>query len=488
MANNYAVLKGTSYILCAVPDLLKRYGSTQIAEKITNPQSEYLRNLDKHLRDYDQILEYLPNQVYIGNQNPSALKEIDFPWYKHKARKARYGKFGEIMPQDEFYGLMQIVDVFDLVVLEEDFAKIVKEKLAEDLLIPQAALSKVGHVTATSEELEAFLADEAVPLYHMQRLVGIIKKAHGFDPNLTAEVMAENIISKASNVLAVWHLMKSVDVPLEDIDYIIDCSEEACGDMNQRGGGSFAKAVAEIAGLRNATGEDVRSFCSGPAHAVVTAASLVKAGTFRHVIVSAGGCSAKLGMNGKDHVRKDMPLLEDVLGGFAFLISEDDGFHPQIRNDIVGKHTVGAGASPQAVTDALVVQPLHEAGLALCDIDKYAVELQNPDITRPSGAGDVPEANYKMIAAMAVKYGEIERNSLFDFVVDHGMKGWAPTQGHIPSGMPYLGFAREALTTGNLNKVFVVGKGSLFLGRITSLFDGLSFLLQRNENFNIADT
>lgn len=482
MANNYAVLKGTSYILGAVPDLLKHYGSTQIAEKITNPQSEYLQNLDKHLRSYDQILEYLPNQVYIGNENPFALNEIEFPWYKHKTNETRYGKFGEIMPQDEFYGLMQIVDVFDLVVLEETFAQIVKAKLEKDSIIPRSVLSKVGHITAAKGELKTLLADEAVPLYNMQRLVGVIKKAHGFDPNLTAEVMAENIISKASNVLSVWHLMKSVDVPLDEIDYIIDCSEEACGDMNQRGGGSFAKAVAEIAGLQNATGEDVRSFCSGPAHAIVTAASLVKAGTFRNVIVSAGGCSAKLGMNGKDQVRKAMPLLEDVLGGFAFLISEDDGLNPQIRNDVVGRHTVGAGASPQAVTDALVVQPLRKAGFALCDIDKYAVELQNPDITKPSGAGDVTESNYKMIAAMAVKYGEIERSSLTGFIVDHGMKGWAPTQGHIPSGVPYLGFAKEALTTGTLDRVFVIGKGSLFLGRITSLFDGLSFLLQRNEN------
>lgn len=42
----------------------------------------------------------------------------------------------------------------------------------------------------------------------------------------------------------------------------------------------------------------------------------------------------------------------------------------------------------------------------MTDIDKYSPEMQNPDITKPAGAGDVPEANYKMIAALAVKKGQ----------------------------------------------------------------------------------
>ena len=33
--------------------------------------------------------------------------------------------------------------------------------------------------------------------------------------------------------------------------------------------------------------------------------------------------------------------------------------------------------------------------------------MQNPDITKPAGAGDVPLANYKMIGALAVKNGEL---------------------------------------------------------------------------------
>lgn len=60
------------------------------------------------------------------------------------------------------------------------------------------------------------------------------------------------------------------------------------------------------------------------------------------------------------------------------------------------------------------------------DIDKYSPEMQNPDITKPAGAGDVPEANYKMIAALGVKRGELQRNEIANFVKEHGMTGWAP--------------------------------------------------------------
>jgi len=107
--------------------------------------------------------------------------------------------------------------------------------------------------------------------------------------------------------------------------------------------------------------------------------------------------------------------------------------------------------------------------------------MQNPDITKPAGAGDVPEANYKMIAAIGVKRGELERTDLKTFGLRHGMQGWAPTQGHIPSGVPYLGFAKDDLTTGDINRAMIVGKGSLFLGRMTNLFDGVSVVIERNS-------
>ncbi len=54
---------------------------------------------------------------------------------------------------------------------------------------------------------------------------------------------------------------------------------------------------------------------------------------------------------------------------------------------------------------------------------------------------------------MTFKYTEI-----MEFVKNKAMVGWAPTQGHIPSGVPYLGFAIDDLTKGTANRAMIVCK------------------------------
>ncbi|UPA31647.1 glycine/sarcosine/betaine reductase complex component C subunit beta [Terrisporobacter glycolicus] len=478
-----SVLKAAGYILAHTPDMVIHNGTTQTTERVVNPDSEYLKVLKDHLRTYDEVVKYPPNQAYIGNVTPDELSKYAMPWHdKETPDASKYGKFGEIMPQEEFIGLMQICDVFDLVKLEKNFASLSKNLLIENKLISSDLVGQIKE----GEELDTimkFIEEEhAEPLYNNGEVVGCVKNAHDVDTNLSAHVLFENLVSKASCAFSIINMLDKNNINKDDIDYVIDCCEEACGDMNQRGGGNFAKAAAEIAGLNNATGSDVRGFCAGPAHAMVHAAALVKSGTFKNVIVCAGGSTAKLGMNGKDHVKKGMPILEDMVAGFAVLVSENDGESPEIRNDIVGRHTVGTGSSPQAVISSLVSEPLEKAGMKITDIQKYSAEMQNPDITKPAGAGDVPNANYKMIGALAVKMGNLDRKELPSFIEKHGMVGWAPTQGHIPSGVPYLGFAREDIMAGTVKNAMIVGKGSLFLGRMTNLFDGISFVIEENQS------
>jgi len=108
--------------------------------------------------------------------------------------------------------------------------------------------------------------------------------------------------------LALVNLLERFQIDPKEIDYIIETSEEAIGDMNQRGGGNLAKAIGEIANCVNASGADIRGFCAGPAHGILNAAALVQAGIFKNVVVLAGGSSAKLGMNSRDHVNKQMPV------------------------------------------------------------------------------------------------------------------------------------------------------------------------------------
>ncbi|NLJ98416.1 MAG: glycine reductase [Tissierellia bacterium] len=478
---NYSVVKGTSYVLVHAEDMVIHNGTTQSTERVVNPDSEYLKKLPNHLRSFDEAVNYIPNQVYIGNMKPEELKNYEQPWYNKPLENAsRDGKFGEIMPEDEFIGLIKIVDAFDLVKLTTEFTEEVRAKLEKHPLINEELLARLkkGDELADIEKLIDEQGAEA--LYLDNKVVGCVKRGHDVDANLTAHVLFENLVCKASGVLAGLNLVAKNDFNPEDVDYVIECSEEACGDMNQRGGGNFAKAIAEMVGFTNATGSDTRGFCAAPAHALIVAASLVQAGTFKNVVVVAGGSTAKLGMNGKNHVGKDMPILEDVVGGFAVLVSENDGVNPVLRTDLVGRHSVGTGSSPQAVMSGLVTEPLDNAGLKITDIDKYSVEMQNPDVTKPAGAGDVPAANYKMLGALGVMRKDLERSQINEFMEKHGMEGWAPTQGHIPSGVPYLGFAREDILEGKIKNTMIVGKGSLFLGRMTNLFDGVSIVVEKN--------
>ncbi|MEL7648098.1 MAG: glycine/sarcosine/betaine reductase complex component C subunit beta [Sedimentibacter sp.] len=476
---NFPVIKAAGYALVHTPDMILHNGTTQTIEKMTNPDSEYLKNITNHFRDFERVLRYAPNQVYIGNMHPEDLRSYEMPWYdKESIIRDRFGKFGEIMPQDEFIGLMMLADTFDLVLLERDFAQSVKESLNKHPLFKEDAEKIKDGVDM--DAISKAMDEHAEGLYQDGKIVGCVKKAHDIDVNLSAHTIFENLVVKASGILAFKNLLAKNNIAAEDIDYVIECSEEACGDMNQRGGGNFAKAVAEKCSAVNATGSDTRGFCAAPVHALVEASALVQAGIYKNVVIVAGGASAKLGMNGKDHVKKGIPVLEDMLGAFAVMVSQNDGVNPIIRTDLVGRHTVGTGSSPQAVITSLITNPLDRAGYKITDIDKYSVEMQNPDITKPAGAGDVPEANYKMIGALGVKRQELSKEEIPQFVMKHGMLGWAPTQGHIPSGVPYVGHAKDGLTGGTLNRVMIVGKGSLFLGRMTNLFDGVSVILERN--------
>ena len=119
-------------------------------------------------------------------------------------------------------------------------------------------------------------------------------------------------------------------------------------------------------------------------------------------------------------------------------------------------------------------------GLRLADIDRFAPELHNPEIMEHSGSGDVTYKNYRMIAATAVRAGIIDKAGMNDFLKRVSMPGFAPTQGHIPSGVPYVGHAVDAMHGGEIKRVMFVCKASLFLNRLTELWDGVSFVLEKN--------
>ena len=244
-----SVIKGASYVLVHTPDMVLYNGTTQTTERIVNPDSEYLKEVPNHLRSYEDVVAYWPNQTYIGNVHPDQLAEVEFPWYDKKMEGAdRYGKYGEIMPEEEFLFLVQASDMFEVVKLEKGFVEKYKDQFAKNPIITEdiVALTEDG---VDLSEIEALVSDDhAEPLYFENQLVGCVKPAHDIDVNLSAHVMHENLMSKASSVLALLYGVRNAGIDKADVEYVIDCAEEACGDMNQRGGGNFAKAAAEVAG------------------------------------------------------------------------------------------------------------------------------------------------------------------------------------------------------------------------------------------------
>ena len=94
-----SVIKGAGYILVHTPDMVIHNGTTQTTERIVNPESEYLKELPSHIRTFEQVLSYYPNQVYIGNQTPDDLAAVPQPWYdKTCPVNDRYGLWSDDAP------------------------------------------------------------------------------------------------------------------------------------------------------------------------------------------------------------------------------------------------------------------------------------------------------------------------------------------------------------------------------------------------------
>jgi glycine/sarcosine/betaine reductase complex component C subunit beta len=427
----------TSLVLEHVPDLVV-YGSKPLRER------ERLPELRDALRTYDDVCAYAPHQVFVGARPPEDLWDIGRPRWENANGGRSAGAWGEIMPQGRFLDLLAELDQFDLVRRGED------------------ADPELG----------------ALELRNGGELYGSFVAAHDEDESLSANVLLENLACKASGAHALRVLLASAGVDGGSIEYVIGCGEEAVGDRYQRGGGALGKAIAEACGLTEAAGSDVKAFCAGPLHAIVLAAGLVESGIYERVAVVAGGSLAKLGMKFIGALSHGAPVLEDVLAGMAVLVGPADDASPVIRTDAIGRHRVGSGSSQEALLTDLVLRPLESLGRRIGDVDRYATELHDPDITEPAGGGDVPERNYRMIAGLGVLRGELRRDVLPRFSREHGLPGFAPTQGHIASAVPWLPHAVERLRRDELRSTMLVAKGSLFLGRMTKLWDGASVILE----------
>ena len=470
-------LMAAGYHLFHVSDLV-RYGSKPLWELSVRPalRSEFANRL----RTFQSVVDYLPHQVFIGNQGPEDLNREPRPWFCRTNGSAPViGKFGEILTQPDFFLLMKEADQFDLVWLEYEWLSGQEDPWRRRGWSQEGLGPLEGKLLGDiNDEIDR---EGALPLFHEGKTVGCVRQAHEQDPNLEPTVLLENFAAKATGAFALRHLLTQQRMDPETVDVVLSCSEDAVGDRYNRGGGNLAKAIAEMAGCSNASGVDIKSFCASPGYAIVHGAALISAGIARQVAVVGGGSLPKLGMKFLGHLKNDMPILEDVLASMAFLMTGRTGEAPFIRMEAIGQHRVKAGISEQALLETLVGEPLRALGMKMLDISRFAVELHNPEITEPAGSGDVPRNNYRSLGAFAVLRKEILATEIPEFVTSRGMVGFSPTQGHIPAAVPYVGHALSRLRQGSLDHVMFVAKGSLFLGRMTQLMDGISFVLSRPE-------
>lgn len=483
------VVRNAAYSLLHVPDLV-RFGSKPWRE--IEKDASLKARLQARLRTFEQAACYPPNRAFIGAITPDELAGITRPWHAvapdAPGGAAGTGQFGEIVPQELAYAILQQADVLEpgLVAISSDCQDALDSRLSDHAVL---AGLKVRTPDTLSEQkiLDRIEAGSALPLRLGAKLAGCIQRddrAEGAeDSNLDARTLLEGLAAKASASVALVHLLEREKLAADAIDFIISCGEEATGDRYQRGGGGLAKAIGAQCGCVNASGFDIKNFCAAPASALVTAAALVAAGIYERIAVVAGGSLAKLGMKFEPMLAQELPILEDCLAAHAFLVTRDDGVSPRlhIEPSAVGLATIGSSTSDEAVYRELLLEPLAALGLPLTAIDRFAPELHNPEIMEHAGSGDVAHKNYRMIAAMAVRAGAIEKKDMQDFIERVGMPGFAPTQGHIPSGVAFIGHALEAMRHGEIRRAMILSKASLFLNRLTELYDGVSFVLEANS-------
>ncbi|MDH3235164.1 MAG: glycine/sarcosine/betaine reductase complex component C subunit beta [Alphaproteobacteria bacterium] len=480
------VIRNCAQCLVHVPDLVP-YGSKPWREIQKDPSAG--PRLMEALRSFPQAVAYPPNQTFIGNLTPDQLAGTARPWFgrddEQDGEALCTGPFGEIVSQDLFFGILKAANVLTPPLIEfvPEHRAALKAHLAEHPVLSRfAEFSFVPQPT-----IEAEIADgSALALRSGETRLGGVRRdnrAEGReDENLDAHTLLETLCVKASGAIALQWLLHREAIDAADIDFVISCGEEAAGDRYQRGAGGMAKSIAQMCACTSASGMDVKNFCAGPASALITAGALVKSGLYKRVAVVAGGSLAKLGMKYQSFLQAGMPVLDDCLGAMAFLVTPDDGASPVLHMEpgAVGTASIGASTSDEAVYRELILEPLKALGLGMSDVDKFAPELHNPEIMEHSGSGDVVHKNYRLIAAIAVLAEQITKAEMPGFVEKVGMTGFAPTQGHIPSAVPFMGHAMQAMRDGAMRRAMFLCKASLFLNRVTELYDGVSFLLEAN--------
>src|SRR5215468_8939507 len=147
------VIRGVRFFLAHTPGLV-RYGSKpsrDIARDAT-----VAATIGAHLRSYEAAVAYPPNRAFLGHIHPDTLSALPKPWFTSDGPGVRWAAHGELMPEEEFYGLLKVCDVFELLRLEAGFVEEVRTALAAHPLLTAADLERLG-TGASAADIVALL-------------------------------------------------------------------------------------------------------------------------------------------------------------------------------------------------------------------------------------------------------------------------------------------------------------------------------------------
>jgi glycine/sarcosine/betaine reductase complex component C subunit beta len=145
------VIRVARNFLAHVPGLV-RHGSKPARELAAAPT--LAEGLATHLRPYEHALAYPPHHAFLGSLDPDALRERERPWFLAREPAPRWQSHGELMPEAELYGLLRIMDAFELVGLDATFTREVRRALSDHPLLGKADLERLGdgHPESVIEE------------------------------------------------------------------------------------------------------------------------------------------------------------------------------------------------------------------------------------------------------------------------------------------------------------------------------------------------
>ena len=157
---------------------------------------------------------------------------------------------------------------------------------------------------------------------------------------------------------------------------------------------------------------------------------------------------------------KDMPILEDMIGGFAVLVSENDGVSPGNRLRYVRQTHCRHRFFPKRSSPPLVATPLDNHGLKIPDIDKLLPEdaepryPPNPLNCRRRASGQLQNDRCSDCQTRQ----SCRKPTSANFATRGTVWSVGLPQGHIPSGVPAVGPLCDMIKEGKINNAMIIGR------------------------------